>query len=168
MLHYTEDLIRKTLALTDARQQPNFAATLASAQQGHTCRTISHNSTAHRPQIQLSRSGQEALFLIGSAWVAPPLFLGCYIAYWVFDQWREVFLEVSGHPPNQHSKSSPIRPPPYSMLVLEWATSRVGPTHPILNWGALTPSLPRVIDVKFLLQPHQKYYITQYGELGFS
>ena len=40
------------------------------------------------------------------------------------------------------------------------------------GWGsrrkALTPSLPRVINFKFLLQPHQKDYITQYGELGFS
>ena len=32
----------------------------------------------------------------------------------------------------------------------------------------LTLSLPRVINFKFLLQPHQKYYITQYEELGFS
>ena len=32
----------------------------------------------------------------------------------------------------------------------------------------LTLLLPRVINVKFLLQPHQKYYITQYGEPGFS
>ena len=29
-------------------------------------------------------------------------------------------------------------------------------------------SLPRVINFKFLLQYHQKYYITQYGEFGFS
>ena len=29
----------------------------------------------------------------------------------------------------------------------------------------LTLSLPRVINAKFLLQPHQKYYITQYKEL---
>ena len=27
---------------------------------------------------------------------------------------------------------------------------------------------PRVINFKFLLQPHQKYCITQYEELGFS
>ena len=32
----------------------------------------------------------------------------------------------------------------------------------------LTLSLPRVINVKFLLQPHQKYYTTQYEELGCS
>ena len=32
----------------------------------------------------------------------------------------------------------------------------------------LTLSLPRAINVKFPLQPHQKYYITQHGELGFS
>ena len=29
-------------------------------------------------------------------------------------------------------------------------------------------SLPGVINVKFSPQPHQKYDITQYGELGFS
>ena len=34
--------------------------------------------------------------------------------------------------------------------------------------SVLTLSLPRVINVKFPLQLHQKYYITQYGELGFS
>ena len=32
----------------------------------------------------------------------------------------------------------------------------------------LTLSLSRVINFKLLLQPHQKYYITQYEELGFS
>ena len=32
----------------------------------------------------------------------------------------------------------------------------------------LTLSLPRVINFQFPLQPHQKYYTTQYGELGFS
>ena len=32
----------------------------------------------------------------------------------------------------------------------------------------LTLSLLRVINVNFPLQPHHKYYITQYGELGFS
>ena len=32
----------------------------------------------------------------------------------------------------------------------------------------LTLSLPRVINFKFLLQPHQKYNITQYEELSFS
>ena len=31
-----------------------------------------------------------------------------------------------------------------------------------------TLSLPRVINIKFPLQPHQQYNITQYGELGFS
>ena len=30
------------------------------------------------------------------------------------------------------------------------------------------PFTPRVINVKFPLQPRQKYYITQYEELGFS
>ena len=32
----------------------------------------------------------------------------------------------------------------------------------------VTPSLPRVINFKFPLQPHQKYNITQYEELGLS
>ena len=36
------------------------------------------------------------------------------------------------------------------------------------EFAALTLSLPRVINVKFPLQPHQKYKITKYGELGFS
>ena len=31
-----------------------------------------------------------------------------------------------------------------------------------------TLSLPRVINFKFLLQPHQNYYATQYEELSFS
>ena len=31
----------------------------------------------------------------------------------------------------------------------------------------LTLSLSRVTDFKFLLQPHQKYYIRQYGGCGF-
>ena len=34
--------------------------------------------------------------------------------------------------------------------------------------GEITLSLLRVINVKFPLEPHQKYNITQYGELGFS
>ena len=33
---------------------------------------------------------------------------------------------------------------------------------------SLTLSFPRVINFKFPLQPHQKYYITQYEELGVS
>ena len=32
----------------------------------------------------------------------------------------------------------------------------------------LTLSLPRVISFKFPLQPHQKYYTTQYEEIGVS
>ena len=41
----------------------------------------------------------------------------------------------------------------------EWVTE---------NDSLLTLSLPRVINLKFLVQPHQKYYVTQYEELGFS
>ena len=39
--------------------------------------------------------------------------------------------------------------------------------HRVLK-STLTLSLPRVINFKFLLQPHQQYYITQYEEHGFS
>ena len=35
-----------------------------------------------------------------------------------------------------------------------------------IRWPGL--SLPRVINFKFLLQPYQRYYITQYEEFGFS
>ena len=34
-------------------------------------------------------------------------------------------------------------------------------------WLGVSPSLPRVINFKFPLHPHQKYHITQYEELGF-
>ena len=36
------------------------------------------------------------------------------------------------------------------------------------NVITITFFLSRVIDFKSLLQPHQKYYITQYEEIGFS
>ena len=35
-------------------------------------------------------------------------------------------------------------------------------------WKSFNPFFPRVINFKFLLQPHQKYHITQYEDLGFS
>ena len=41
-------------------------------------------------------------------------------------------------------------------------------TLSITNVCTLTLSLPRVIDAKFLLLPHQTYYVTQYGELCIS
>ena len=68
----------------------------------------------------------------------------------------------------------------------EWAFKRFGchlPTpHPLCTFfrlapppptpsfvrASITPSLPRVINFKFLVQPHQKYHITQFEELGFS
>ena len=40
--------------------------------------------------------------------------------------------------------------------------------HPNSAHSTLTLSLPRVINFKFLLQPHHKCYTTQYEELGFS
>ena len=38
----------------------------------------------------------------------------------------------------------------------------------VISIQRLTLSLPRMINFKFLLLPHQQYYITQYGELVFS
>ena len=37
-----------------------------------------------------------------------------------------------------------------------------------MTMRGLILSFPKVINLKFPLQSHQKYYITQYGELGFS
>ena len=45
--------------------------------------------------------------------------------------------------------------------------SRPCPISVTCIW-TLTLSLLRVISFKFPLWPHQKYYITQYGERGFS
>ena len=42
------------------------------------------------------------------------------------------------------------------------------PTTSLTHFSSLTLSLPRVINFKFLLQPHHKCYTTQYEELGFS
>ena len=48
-------------------------------------------------------------------------------------------------------------------------SARCGAKVRIVRIKPLTLSLPRVINIKFPLQHHQKYYITQYeGELGFS
>ena len=38
----------------------------------------------------------------------------------------------------------------------------------LISHAILTLSLPRMINFKFLLQPHHKCYTTQYQELGFS
>ena len=55
---------------------------------------------------------------------------------------------------------------PHTPSVLSSAQSQlVGCVRSI---ATLTLSLPRVINFKFPLQPHQKYYITQYEELDFS
>ena len=41
------------------------------------------------------------------------------------------------------------------------------PVRPLVIPLSPSSALPRVINVKFPLQPHQKYHITQYEELGF-
>ena len=56
----------------------------------------------------------------------------------------------------------------YGIPVTYRCICRVNTPVLLLKRHALTLSFLRVVNVKFLLQPHQKYYITQYGELGFS
>ena len=46
----------------------------------------------------------------------------------------------------------------FSVAVIAW----------LFGLSLLTISFRRAINFKFLLQDHQKYNITQYGELGFS
>ena len=53
----------------------------------------------------------------------------------------------------------------HSLLKWKWLYYQFSPPH---LYFSLTLSLPRVISFKFPLRPHQKYYITQYEELGFS
>ena len=67
--------------------------------------------------------------------------------------------------------------PPVTVYSGFWAALRLVQIHgfrvtpALLCTGVtypLTPSLPRVINFKSPLQPHQHYYITQNGWLGFS
>ena len=46
--------------------------------------------------------------------------------------------------------------------------SRIKKLHRTAHRYLVTLSFPRVINFKFPLRPHQKYYITQYEELGLS
>ena len=61
-----------------------------------------------------------------------------------------------------------IIPPILTTSLIHLSSGRLGEcTFWTWEWE-LTLSLPRVINFKFPLQTHQKYYVTQYGELGFS
>ena len=51
--------------------------------------------------------------------------------------------------------------------MAKFAVANITATPSLLYEPLVIPTLPRVINLKFPLQPHQKYYITQYGELGF-
>ena len=56
--------------------------------------------------------------------------------------------------------------PSFPTSIVPWLKKYIDSSHHLL-----TLSLPRVINFKFLLQPHQKYYTTQYkgfSILGFS
>ena len=64
-------------------------------------------------------------------------------------------------------------PHPYKLLSQSPRTAKLSVSIEAkycVSWRSLdvTLSLPRVINVKFPLQPHQKCYVTQYGELGLS
>ena len=54
----------------------------------------------------------------------------------------------------------------YNKLVIESAKTCVEYTRDCLSHKGDTFPLPRVINLKFPLLPHQKFYITQYGERG--
>ena len=49
-----------------------------------------------------------------------------------------------------------------------WKGRTLACLQSLTTWNNSNLSLPKVINVKFPLQPHQKYHITQYEELGFS
>ena len=56
--------------------------------------------------------------------------------------------------------------------IQTWSPLLISESLGLVFWSPITEdltlSLLRMINVKFPLQPHQKYYITQYGELDFS
>ena len=54
----------------------------------------------------------------------------------------------------------------FNFMKMRWRSGRSATPNQFSH--TITLSLPRVIRVKFPLQPHQKYNITQYEELGFS
>ena len=66
---------------------------------------------------------------------------------------------------------APTRPPPPPPLLLLSTSLSINPRLLLKTVGQgvkATLSVPRAINLQFPLQPHQKYDITQYGELGFS
>ena len=71
--------------------------------------TIQYDASAHQKKTVVTQRSRSSFF-IGSAWVAPLLFLGLrqlfgVLAYCIFNQWREVFLEVRGHPKKSDSNN---------------------------------------------------------------
>ena len=76
---------------------------------------------------------------------------------------EQLFKET---PTLQHRQNYSSHERLVNVIVNISSAALVHPVQPI--HGRSTLSLPRVINLKPLLQPHQKYYITQYEELGFS
>ena len=73
------------------------------------------------------------------------------------------------------SRAPPARAAPSRLCdevsrVPRTGTSRqfTGFSRNLIRPSSLTLSLPRVINLKILLQPHQQYYTTQYEEFGVS
>ena len=64
----------------------------------------------------------------------------------------------------EHCSPKRLRPPQSCSLS---TSCHHGHDHGVLLRLWLTLSLPRVINVKFPLQPHRKYYMTQCEELDF-
>ena len=115
--------------------------------------------------------------------VQPSISPGLHVLRFRSPPTRTTFL-VADFPRNHGSQGNRVaghraEAPAYSLPAVPPGRSKELPCHGgggvrvqrinrrPARWGP-TLSLPRVINFKFLLQPHQKYYIAQYGELGFS
>ena len=79
---------------------------------------------------------------------------------------RDIFLRFSTARELERSSSLPqtLRP----NFCTFHKTHGVDQVQKVHSPNLLTLSLPRVINVKFPLPPHEKYYIIQYEELGLS
>ena len=101
-----------------------------------------------------------------SRWVASRL--------WSLSAWSACFIPFVSQWFSEISPDSLLMVRRLACWTQEWSMShfvcsltRNITSHSMENL-AFHSSLPRVINVTFRLQPHQKYYITQYEELGLS
>ena len=80
------------------------------------------------------------------------------------EMWNKKRQAAGDSSQEERTGNTVCRRPTVSALNLLVFTCGLGEVY---HW-AFTLSFPRVINFKLPLQPHQKYYITQYGELAFS